>query len=211
MIREVALEDISDGKLYDGDDLVKVNCHDCIGCDKCCHGMGDTIVLDTYDAYSLTTGLGVTMAELLQDNVELGMADGLILPHLKMQEGSGSCGFLDAAGRCSVHPFRPGICRLFPLGRYYEGENFRYFLQKGECPKENRTKIKVKQWLGIPEFRKYETFVRDWHGYIKKKQAEAAASEEDRKAICMELLQRFYLTPYEKSDFYLQFYDRMQI
>ena len=32
-----------------------------------------------------------------------------------MAEDSESCTFLDENGRCSIHPFRPGICRLFPL------------------------------------------------------------------------------------------------
>ena len=40
-----------------------------------------------------------------------------------------ACYFLNEEGRCSIHSFRPGICRLFPLGRFYEEEGFRYFLQ----------------------------------------------------------------------------------
>lgn len=57
-----------------------------------------------------------------------------------------------------------GICRLFPLGRYYEEKGFRYFLQVHECQKENRAKVKVKKWLDTPDLKKYETYIARWHG-----------------------------------------------
>ena len=60
------------------------------------------------------------MQELLATSVELNVVDGVILPNLKMQGTREACAYLDAAGRCSIHPYRPGICRLFPLGRHYE-------------------------------------------------------------------------------------------
>ena len=46
MIREVDLQEISDGKLYTANDLVKAGCNDCAGCSACCRGMGNSIVLD---------------------------------------------------------------------------------------------------------------------------------------------------------------------
>lgn len=36
MRREQTLEEISDGKLYDSNDMVKADCHDCEGCCDCC-------------------------------------------------------------------------------------------------------------------------------------------------------------------------------
>ena len=39
MRREQTLEEISDGKLYDSNDMVKADCHDCEGCCDCCQGM----------------------------------------------------------------------------------------------------------------------------------------------------------------------------
>ena len=77
---------------------------------------------------------------LLAGKIELNVVDGIILPNLKMAGAEDGCGFLTEEGRCGIHPFRPGICRLFPLGRYYEENGFRYFLQVHECQKENRRK-----------------------------------------------------------------------
>ena len=50
MIRNCSLEEISDGKLYSENDMVKTDTNQCQGCNSvCCHGMGDSIVLDPYD------------------------------------------------------------------------------------------------------------------------------------------------------------------
>ena len=49
MERNVEIDKISDGKRYGANDLVKVGCDDCRGCSACCHGMGDSIVLDPMD------------------------------------------------------------------------------------------------------------------------------------------------------------------
>ena len=129
MKRNVSLEEISDGKLYTSNDMVKADCGDCAGCSACCHGMGESIVLDPLDIYRLTTNLEMTFEQLMSQYVELNVVDGVILPNLKMAGPQEACGFLDKNGRCSIHAHRPGICRLFPLGRYYEDGGFKYFLQ----------------------------------------------------------------------------------
>ena len=84
MKRNVSLDEISDGKLYDENDMVKAGCNDCKGCSSCCRGMGDSIILDPLDIFRLTAALGKTFQELLEAYVELGVVDGVILPHLKM-------------------------------------------------------------------------------------------------------------------------------
>lgn len=180
MERNVEIDKISDGKRYGANDLVKVGCDDCRGCSACCNGMGDSIVLDPMDVYRLEKKLGKTMEEiLLAGNVALRVVDGVILPHLKMTEQSDQCSFLNEEGRCSIHDARPGFCRMFPLGRLYEDGTFSYFLQVNECPKENKTKVKVRRWLDTPELGKYEAFTTEWHYYLKKKQNAARESEDD--------------------------------
>ena len=144
MKRNVDLRNISDGRLYTSNDMVKADCQDCKGCSACCKGMGESIILDPMDVFRLQQGTGMKFQEMLENYVSLQVVDGIVLPHLKMnQEGEG-CAFLNEEGRCSIHPFRPGICRLFPLGRVYDEEGFHYFLQIHECKKKDRTKIKVK-------------------------------------------------------------------
>ena len=204
MIRHVDLKDISDGKLYSSNDMVKADCGDCKGCFACCCGMGTSIVLDPLDIHRLTTGLGCTFEALLAKHIELNLVDGIILPNLKMQEDKEQCAFLNEEGRCSIHPIRPGICRLFPLGRYYENGTFQYFLQVHECKKENRTKVKVKKWIDTPDLKKYEDYITKWHYFLKDVEAYILEHPEEAKMVSMNILKAFYMQPYGE-DFYTEF------
>ncbi|MCI5700459.1 MAG: YkgJ family cysteine cluster protein [Lachnospiraceae bacterium] len=210
MDRYVDIKEISDGRLYGSNDMVKADCGDCRGCYDCCCGMGESIVLDPLDIHRLSQGLGKTFDELLKENLELNVVDGLILPNLKMQGEKESCSFLTEEGRCSIHSIRPGICRLFPLGRFYENGSFQYFLQVHECKKENRAKIKVKKWIDTPNLKTYEKFVKEWHFFLKGLQERAEQDEEDARALSLFILRQFYSRPYdEKGDFYLEFEQRL--
>ncbi len=210
MQRNVRMEDISDGKLYTANDLVKADTGNCEGCSACCKGMGNSIVLDPLDIHRLTNYLGKTMEELLTGYVELNVVDGIILPNLKMSGKEEACSFLNQEGRCSVHPARPGICRLFPLGRFYENNTFQYFLQVHECQK-NRTKVKVKKWLDTPNLKEYENYINKWHYFQKDLQKMLESqSDEMRKKVSMYILQEFYLRPYNTEvAFYEQFEERL--
>ena len=212
MKRYVSLEEISDGKLYTARDMVKADCMGCKGCSKCCHGMGDTILLDPYDIYRWKKGLEKDLGTFLADGmVTLGVVDGVILPHIQMSGEAESCGFLNGEGRCTIHAFRPGICRLFPLGRYYENGAFRYFLQKGEC-NGAKVKIKIEKWLETENLSQYEEFIKTWHALILQAE-ELPEGQEDafRKNLNMFLLKKFYLTQYEaQRSFYEQFDQRLQ-
>lgn len=204
---------------YDYNDMVKVGCHDCDGCSECCRNMGTSILVDPHDAYELTTNLGVSFEKLLQGAVELHMENGLILPNLCMrgpdgapEEYGGFCSFLNGQGRCAIHEFRPGICRLFPLGRNYEGDEMNYFVVEDACPAKNKTKMKVVKWIEPDNPKAYHQFLIDWHRLTKNFRAELLEMEDEEqvKSLSMVFLKLFYLMPYEKGDFYSQFYERMK-
>ena len=212
MKRNVSLDEISDGKLYELNDMVKAGCNDCKGCSTCCQGMGSSIILDPLDIYRLLINLDYTFEDLLIDKIELNIQDGIIIPNLKMTELSEKCSFLNSEGRCEIHAFRPGICRLFPLGRYYENYKFKYFLQVHECGKENKTKIKVKKWIDTPDLKSNERFVIDWHYFLEDLQNVVKATQDEIliKSVNMHLLKEFYMKPYDTNlDFYLQFNERL--
>lgn len=142
MRREVSLEEISDGRLYELNDMVKADCQDCAGC----------------------------------------------------------------------HDFRPGFCRLFPLGRFYENGGFKYFLQIHECKKTSRSKIKVKKWIDTPNLRQYEKFVADWHYFLLDVQEVLynATDAQLIKNLNLYVVNRFYMKTYEVGrDFYEQFEERL--
>lgn len=212
MKRDVDMKDISDGNLYDLNDMVKADCGDCKGCSVCCQGMGQSIILDPLDVFRLTTGLNTTFEQLLAQGIELNLVDGVILPNLKMSEDRDACSFLNEEGRCSVHTFRPGICRLFPLGRYYENHDFKYFLQIHECKHPNKTKVKVKKWIDTPDIQRNRQFIIDWHYFITdiQEQLMMLSDEQLVKKIDLFILQHFYMERYhETEDFYEQFQARL--
>ena len=145
------------------------------------------------------------------DKIELQIVDSVILPNLKMASGNTeACSFLNPEGRCSIHAFRPGICRLFPLGRFYENGSFKYFLQVHECPMPNKTKVKVGKWVDTPQLEQYEAYIRKWHSFLETvEKMLPQMPEEQVKNVNLFVLKLFFLKPYEAGDFYSQFQERM--
>ena len=124
-----------------------------------------------------------------------------------------ACAFLDKNGRCGIHSFRPGICRLFPLGRDYGDGRIQYIFLVNGCQKQERTKVKVRKWIDTPDVEKEEEFLLKWHSF--QKEARAAAGDgreaEKAKAVNLQILKTFYLTPYNREmDFYSQFEERLE-
>ena len=213
MQRDIDMSEVSDGKLYKLNDMVRCGTNDCKGCSECCHFVEDTIILDPYDVYELTVATGKSFTQLLSEElIELHMVDGVLLPNIKMQKGDNpGCAFLNADGRCLIHNHRPGFCRLFPLGRVYEDGGFSYFLQIHECDHLTGAKIKIKKWLGIPNAAEYEKFVLAWHDHLQDFRNELSAMEPDKISLMLTTFLKHY---YEKSydmnmPFYGQFYERM--
>lgn len=242
MIRDRSIEEIFDGNYYSPGDMVPVGCSDCAGCSECCKNTGDSIILDPWDMYMLTKGTGRTFTDMIEHEIEIRLVDGLILPNLmqhhetdqagkqSVRTGAGAvsrdgrtnvpdllsgdhCPFLSQSGRCSIHPFRPGMCRLYPMGRYYTEGGFRYILQKDECTGREKTPVLLQDWLGIENLARYESYILDWHDF--KKQAEESLhilTRKSRESVTRYILQIFYVHPYEvKLDFYAQYDARMEI
>ena len=233
MSREADLSQISDGKKYHAQDCVKINCNDCKGCSACCKGMGDSIVLDPYDIYNLQKGLNCDFSSLIaQKRIALHVSKGVIVPHLLLSGENEACTFLNESGRCSIHDFRPGFCRLFPLGRAYEEDSFYYFYQVNECTYPNKSKIKIKDWLSIPKLPEYEAYILEWHKIISNleiiisdyqseaeqtKEAQSTEMQDKEMELIHEkisklnlmFLEIFYVNPYDgNSSFYEQFAQR---
>ncbi len=219
-----------DGILYSRDDQAKIACHDCRGCQHCCENMDDTIILDPYDVWQLThrltvSGGGKVSFELLisEDGpLALGNYDGMILPHIKMvatdREDIGVCPFL-SDGRCSIHFCRPGICRLYPLGRIYSEKDGKteigYIIldEKLGCNIQDTYNIKISDWLGISDER-YDDFLGKWHKLKKQivqmiESGELSMDSKEYADMLTQILRTFYFTPYG-PDFFKEFDERFE-
>ncbi len=209
------MNEISDGRLYTSNDMVKIDCHGCKGCSDCCHGMGDSIILDPADIYRIFLGTGKDFAALLkEDKIGLKVVDGLVLPYLKLSGKEEGCSYLNEEGRCRIHAYRPGICRLFPLGRFYEEEGFQYFLQIHECSCQNRSKMKIKKWLEMPNLKEYEQYILLWHKFLKACERELSQlNDQELQILTTYILRSFYQTPSKAKnevEFYKEFEIRMR-
>ena len=195
-------------RLYGPQDMVRISSSACAGCGACCRGMGDTIVLDPYDVWQLTYGLGKSFEELMGVNIDLHVEEGVILPHLMMRSDTQGCTFLGTDGRCTIHLHRPGICRLFPLGRQFDEEKTSYFIVPEGCVKGGLSKVRIDKWLGIPDLPAYEKFKAQWHSLIRLLKARIAAepSEEVRRNINLYFVRVFYMAPYEGVSSAVAFY-----
>ncbi|MDU3335000.1 YkgJ family cysteine cluster protein [Paraclostridium bifermentans] len=202
------LEEISDGKLYDIEDIVKADTCGCDGCNDCCCDVGELVVLTPFDVYEMVTYLGVEFDELVGQNIELRQNNKILLPYLKMNDDNKNCSFLNKEGRCIIHSKRPNICRLFPLGRVYKDDDFKYFLQIGNCPKEDLKDIKVSQWVGIDNYDENKKFILEWYKFIKALtfRLKFVRDEKEIEEINKTLLDNCYRVKIEEGkDFYSTF------
>jgi hypothetical protein len=94
----------------------------CNRCLACCRFK--KIQLNPYEIARLARNRGLSTTAFIARHTTNG---GTVL---RFQE-DGSCGFLDAQG-CSVHPDRPLVCRLYPLGRHVHFLGVEHFNQM-EC------------------------------------------------------------------------------
>ena len=211
--REECTQDNAQHRLYSAQDMVRIRSNACAGCGACCRGMGDTIVLDPYDVWQLTGGTGRSFEELMGAGIDLHVEEGVILPHLMMRENTESCAFLAKDGKCAVHSFRPGICRLFPLGREFHEDGNAYFIVPEGCVKSGLSKVRIDKWLGLPALPRYERFKSEWHSLVRRFRARLAAepSVEVQRDVSVYFLRTFFMTPYASSSaeaFYDEFAKR---
>jgi Fe-S-cluster containining protein len=79
----------------------------CNRCLRCCHDK--LIQVNPYEAARLARRLGLSTTRFIAEHLE----DGVYLRRVE----AGACGFLGPEG-CTVHPDRPLVCRLYPIGRH---------------------------------------------------------------------------------------------
>jgi len=199
MKRDIDANIISSEKLMNSSDMAKLGCSNCEGCSDCCRDRASAITLDAWDIMLLKNGLNYSFEGLINSGlISLAAIDGIILPTLSVRNDTEECIFLDQEGRCSIHSFRPGICRMFPLARlWHEDGSFSYFMQPGECSHSNGVKIKISKWLGYDNIREYESSVRIWHDALRELRCRMAAVSSHEELIT---LQRSFLETWFVQD-----------
>lgn len=169
-------------------DYADIECNDCIGCENsCCREISGEITLDSWDIALLKEGLGKTFDELISEGrITINEVNGAAVPIFASKPDKKECVFLKDDGRCSIHPYRAGICRMYPLARLWQGNgNFAYYLQKGECVHRTTARTRVSDWLGYSDVSQYESAVRVYHAALKEYRMKYVCSPDpdERKKI----------------------------
>jgi len=211
-----------------------IGCNDCMGCSECCHDMGDSIVQDPYDFWNFSTHMKVAGGEAITFDLlisedgpwELSEHEHMLLPNIKMVD-EGVCPFLNENGRCSIHPIRSGLCRLYPLARKYEitnqstspeenmVEKLTYYILDSTlgCKKitNGGSPVLISEWLGILNPDKYENFLLSWHSVKNDMLLFQKTMTTDNYQRLQSLLLRVFYENNYGNDFYEDFKNRMAV
>lgn len=120
----------------------------CKECGSCCRKRQQPIMVTTCDIYYAMKAIGSTPTESLKKHFRFIIGHDSHLPVVLLKErDDGSCSFL-RKGKCSIHQNKPMVCRLYPLGRYYDGtdKKYHYFTQPNSC-EGNKQKTTLQEWL----------------------------------------------------------------
>ena len=88
----------------------------CHACKRCCQHY--RIKANPYEVLRLARHLGLTTTAF----IDAHLVDDAYLPH----DEEGHCRFLGEQG-CTVHPARPLVCRVYPLGLHVDGQGVERF------------------------------------------------------------------------------------
>ncbi len=115
----------------------------CNCCGQCCKERVD-ILLTAYDVMRLQKYLDISFKELLITYCELYVGKDSGLPLVRLMTDA-RCPFL-FHNKCHVQDAKPTVCALFPLGRIYNGEKVRYFIQENHCG-TGAEEHSLREWL----------------------------------------------------------------
>lgn len=118
----------------------------CKMCGKCCTNRHD-IVLSPMDIHRMCGVLHVTPLAFYEENciTTIGSSSHLPVTRLRPVGFDNHCPLLKNH-LCSVHKGKPASCALFPLGRYTENGQVKYFVQPITCG-DGSSRQTVREWL----------------------------------------------------------------
>ncbi len=208
------LDAISDGKLYDKEDYAAIDAQGCQGCSACCYEVSDLVSLSPFDVDAMKQFLGCSFEQLLDDKkLHVLLEKGVSIPYLNEQPATKACAFLSASGRCMIHASRPDICRMFPLGRVYQMQTYKYFVQRDNCTKKDLKAVQISDWLQINDYEAHQQFILAWHGFVKAVAFKLKfVSLDDKQRYNDYLLDTFFVQTRPASvTFYAWFQETLQV
>jgi len=141
----------------------------CEACGNCCRKRAEPILLTGIDILNIARAKQITTRDVIEKytTTYIGGSSKLPLAVLKEREYDGSCSFL-RAGKCSIQNDKPIVCRMYPLGRYFDprDDSVNYFMIDGgaQCGNPDTAKTwTLKEWLDAFDIKKYDDDTLVWN------------------------------------------------
>ena len=128
----------------------------CNQCSRCCYDK--TIQLNPYEVARLAHNRGMSTTDLIRRYTD---ASGAALK----RTDAGACVFLTSEG-CGVHPDRPLVCRLYPLGRHIKASGEERFSEVTPHPQSEGIYGKDKTVADYLETQGAEPFIQAVDRYL---------------------------------------------
>lgn len=181
----------------------------CTQCGKCCINRND-ILLNPKDLFRISQYLGLKPQETVEKYCEpyIGGTSRIPIVRLKPQGSVMRCPLLKDR-KCSVHPVKPTVCAMFPIGRCIrwekgreaeEGIKIEYILMDPGCGDRSETHT-VREWLGSFGIPAGDPWFLMWQKAVTGISAEIRKAEAQCPKNIMEILWHIlYVALYLKYD-----------
>lgn len=161
-ITEKEFEAYMKGELKPGDTFQ----FECEMCGNCCRKREEPIIITGVDIFRIAKALNVQTADILSKHTEFYIGDNSHLPVVVLKERlDGSCSFL-RKGKCSIQQNKPAVCALYPLGRFYNGQEnkFHYFMNPHTCQASHKTgkDWTLQEWMDLFGLKESEEMTMEW-------------------------------------------------
>jgi Fe-S-cluster containining protein len=185
------------------DDMLPFECKACGGC---CKGRPN-IILTPYDIFRLARHFSLNMADVFDRYCDYCEEPNsrLLLAKIAPRPLDKGCPFLKN-GKCSVHPVKPILCRIFPLGRVSkptDDESVYYLKGITKCLRTEKF-VTVRDWVGDAASDESERAWVEWSDAISRivmlLRDKLDALAPDERANTLENIFLFLYAPYEAGD-----------
>lgn len=139
----------------------------CKMCGNCCRKRREPILLTGTDVFRIARELNIAPYQVLVRYTNSYIGESSHAPVVVLKERlDGSCRLMEK-GRCSVQGSKPIVCAIYPLGRFWSGEDekFHYFLNEDVCTGSRNSDVvwTLADWLNKFDVPKTEEWTKEWN------------------------------------------------
>lgn len=174
----------------------------CKECGGCCRKRREPIMVTACDIYYAMKAIGSSPDAALKKHFEYTIGKDSHLPVILLRErDDGSCSFL-RKGKCLIHQDKPIVCRLFPLGRFYDGRDkkYHYFSNANSCEGSKQQTFTLQEWLELFDIPAHEEENLLWSKLSLASAVYMISIWGKDMALCLEFFNAFFSVCYAGLD-----------